>query len=80
MKGPSAIDAIAALEAVANIYRLKIILEYGSPGSGKYQIGKKSTWRIHAMGKKFIDVDFIKCAGEAVKFIYNAHEANKTTK
>ncbi len=31
-------------------------------------------WVVKVMGKKFVDTDFIKAAGEAVKLVYNAHK------
>jgi hypothetical protein len=74
-------QALGAIMFCAKEYKVKFTIENGSDStyaSSRHILNDgTSMWRIQVMTRKFVDVDFIKCAQEACKFVMNAHEPNK---
>lgn len=70
---PSDIDAIQMIQTVSKMYKVSFDISYKS-----HQY-KTSQWVIKVMDKKFVDLDFVKAAQQAVSLVYNAHE-NKSPK
>jgi hypothetical protein len=68
-------QAIEAIRYCADHYKIPFDIRIGNRSEGgRYKVGGKSFWRIVVMDKKFVDDDFVECARQAVKFVYEAHE------
>ncbi len=75
MKGkPTIKQAVNCLESICNMYGLKLTMYYTPKSTDRWS--PSPGWKIKVMDKIFQSVDIIKASGQAVEFVYNAHEKN----